>query len=102
MPREKVERKPRKEIERKPETDEEKMAAEAICPTCGKEVFNHKCRLCGATKHINAVSGNVIWMRNGRVVEAFQDAKQAYIQMAQRYNIPESEYPEKFRPKKVR
>jgi predicted amidophosphoribosyltransferase len=78
-------------------SDEDKMAAEAICPTCGKPVPTHKCRFCGATKSINSATGNVVWMKNGRVVEAFQDAKQAYIKTAIRHHIPESEWPEKFR-----
>ena len=82
------------------ETDEQKMTAEAICPTCGKEVLTHMCRFCGATKSINSVSGNVIWMRNGRVVEAFRDEKQAYVNMAVRYGIPESEWPERFKSNK--
>ena len=71
--------------------------SDAICPTCAKPVEGHKCRLCGATKAINDVSGNVIWMRNGRVIAAFRDAKKAYVAMARRCGIPESEYPEKFR-----
>ena len=78
-------------------TDEEKMNAEAICPTCGKPVPTHKCVLCGATKSINSVSGNVIWMRNGRVVAAFRDEKDAYVRMAVQYGIPASEYPERFK-----
>ena len=74
-----------------------KSTAEAICPDCGVPVATHKCRLCGATKSISDVSGNVIWMRNGRVVAAFRDARDAYIKMAIRYGIPETEWPEKFR-----
>jgi len=83
--------------DKKPKTVEEKMAAEAICPTCGKPVPTHRCRFCGATKSINSVSGNVIWMINGKVICAFMDARQAYIQMAIKYGIPKSEWPEKFR-----
>jgi len=78
--------------------DEEIEAkAEAICPSCGVKVFDHKCRLCGATKNISQVSGNVIWMRNGRVVAAFDDVKQAFVKMAIKYGIPISEYPEQFK-----
>ncbi len=70
---------------------------DAICPSCGKEVETHKCRLCGATKTINSVSGNVIWMRNGRVVKAFHDEKEAYTKMAQQYNISRDQWPEEFK-----
>jgi hypothetical protein len=71
--------------------------ADALCPSCGVPVETHRCRLCGATRSLNSVSGNVIWMNNGRVVEAFHDAKSAYVAMAQRYGIPETEWPVKFR-----
>jgi len=73
--------------------------ADSICPSCGVTVSNNKCRLCGARKTINSVSGNVIWMRNGRIVPggAFQDDKAAWVDMALRYNIPRNEWPEKFR-----
>ena len=80
--------------------DEEKLeAAESICPKCGVGVRTHRCRLCGATKTINQVSGNVIWMCNGRVVPggAFEDDRHAYVEMAKRYGIPRAEWPEKFR-----
>lgn len=70
----------------------------AICPGCGKEVEDgRKCRFCGATKTINQVSGNEIWMRNGRVVKAFADSRQAYVTMATQYGIPEDQWPEEFR-----
>lgn len=78
-----------------------KVTAETICPGCGKEVETHKCRFCGATKCISSVTGQVIWMRNGRVVEAFQDEKNAYIEMAKRYGIDESRWPERFRKEEV-
>ncbi len=79
-------------------TEEEtvKLKAEAICPKCGVVVDGHRCRLCGSTKTISSVSGNVIWMKNGRVVAAFRDTKLAYVQMAKRYNIPKTEWPAKF------
>lgn len=81
-------------------TDEEKIeAAESICPSCLKPVLEHRCRLCGARKTINQVSGNVIWMRNGRVVPggAFKDDKTAYIRTAERSGTPRDQWPEKFR-----
>lgn len=70
---------------------------ESLCPTCGVEVPSHKCRLCGAVRTVNQVSGNVIWMRNGRVVRAFADEKAAYVQMAKQYEIPEDRWPKRFR-----
>jgi len=74
-----------------------KIVSAAICPSCGVEVENYKCRLCGARLTINSVSGNAIWMRNGRVVSAFKDEKKAYVEMAKRYGIPEERWPERFR-----
>ena len=68
-----------------------------VCPGCGKEVETHKCRFCGATKSINQVSGNVIWMRSGRVISAFKDERDAFIQMARRYGIEEGLWPKVFR-----
>lgn len=70
-----------------------------ICPSCDKggDVINGKCRLCGARKTINSVSGNVIWMRNGRVVRAFEDSRRAYVAMAVQHGIPEDRWPEEFR-----
>jgi hypothetical protein len=70
---------------------------EAICPTCNKGVEGHKCRFCGATKTINQVSGNLIWMRNGRVISAFKDEKIAWVQMANANGIPKDKWPERFR-----
>ena len=73
---------------------------ETICPTCGPDgdVIEGKCRMCGARRTVNQVSGNVIWMRNGRIVRAFVDALRAYVDMARRYGIPEEQWPEEFRP----
>jgi len=90
-------KKKEKEAEKPVETVEQKMAAEAICPKCMKPVESHMCRFCGATKAINDASGNVIWMLNGRVVAAFRDEKDAYVKMALRSGIPESEWPQRFR-----
>lgn len=85
------------EIEDKQDLTTTAGRANAICPTCGKLVEGHKCRLCGAVKTINSVSGNLIWMRNGRLVRAFHDEKQAYIQMAKLHGISEEEWPKEFR-----
>lgn len=71
--------------------------ADSICPACGVEVQNGKCRLCGARKTINDVSGNCIWMRNGRLVAGFADEKAAYVKMAMEWGIPRDRWPERFR-----
>ena len=71
--------------------------ADVLCPTCGKPVEGHKCRLCGATKTVNQASGNVMWMRNGRLVAAFHDEKAAWVKMAEKHGIPKAEWPEKFK-----
>jgi hypothetical protein len=76
---------------------ETEIVNNAICPACGVEVEEYKCRLCGARLTINSVSGNAIWMRNGRLVSAFADEKKAYVEMAKRYGIPEKRWPEQFR-----
>ena len=74
--------------------------AEALCPTCGVEVHTHKCNLCGATRSVNSVSGNVFWMRNGRIVQggAFRDEREAWVKVARQYEIPMEQWPERFRP----
>lgn len=72
------------------------QAEDYICPSCGVTTF-YRCRLCGATRSTNAVSGNVIWMRNGRVLAAFRDAAHAWVRMAERYGIPAEQWPEQFR-----
>ena len=86
-------------LKKKLETIEEPMleTGDSICPACGVAV-DYRCRLCGATKSINSVSGNVIWMRNGRLIAGFKDEKQAFLNMAERWNVPESLWPDKFKP----
>lgn len=79
------------------EIEEPKDPADAICPSCGVEVQRGKCRLCGARRAINDVSRNVIWMRNGKLVAAFKDEKQAYVRMAIQWDIPQDRWPERFR-----
>lgn len=68
----------------------------SFCPACRKDVEGHKCRLCGATKTINAVSGAVIWMRNGRVIAAHKDSKSAWVAMAVKHRIPQDQWPAEF------
>lgn len=70
-------------------------AIESICP-CGQPVEGHRCRLCGAVKTVSSVSGNVIWMRNGRIAAAFQDSKRAYVEMAERWGVPKDRWPREF------
>lgn len=71
--------------------------ADVLCPTCGKSVGGHRCRLCGATKTVNQVSGNIMWMRNGRLIAAFHDEKAAWVKMAEKHGIPRAKWPEKFK-----
>lgn len=68
-----------------------------ICPSCGVTT-HYECRLCGATRTRNQVSGNIIWMRNGRVVRAFQDTLQAWVQMATQYQVPIEQWPDEYKP----
>lgn len=93
-------------VEKAPEPETRESAPVEInehllCPTCkdGGEInaASRKCRLCGARQTVNQVSGNVIWMRNGHIVRAFKDEKDAYTSMATRYGIPRSQWPEDFR-----
>jgi len=72
---------------------------EALCPSCGVDVETHRCRLCGATRTVNQVSGKIIWMKNGRVIRAFEDSKHAYVEMAKVHGIPQERWPEAFRDK---
>lgn len=81
----------------KEKTNSEEITAEALCPSCGKGVITHKCELCGATKNISPISGNVVWMRNGRIVEAFINTKESYVIIAKRFGIPENEWYEKYK-----
>lgn len=85
-----------KVIEKKKET-KKKTPADRICPTCYKPVVGHKCRLCGATIAVSSVSGNVVWMRNGRLIAAFHDEREAYVKMAVANQIPEERWPERFK-----
>ena len=55
------------------------------------------CRLCGARRQINLSTGNIIWVRRGKLVAAFDDELEAYIAMAQAWEIPMDQWPEKYR-----
>lgn len=69
-----------------------------ICYPCKKEtLINGICRLCGAQRQINESTGNIIWVRNGKLVAAFDDEKSAYIVMATENNIPPEHWPKKYR-----
>lgn len=73
------------------------VTPDGICPTCGIPVVGHRCLFCGATKTVNQVSRNVMWMRNGHLVAAFHDEKAAWCEIAERFNISKEEWPEQFR-----
>jgi hypothetical protein len=86
-------------------SDEQRDAVqviELICPGCGKPVSteNPKCRFCGARQTINSVTGNIIWMRNGKVVSAFADEKAAYLSMAETWHVPRDLWPARFKEEK--
>ena len=75
------------------------IAAGDRCYPCGGVLEGRDiCRLCGARREINRSTGNVIWVRNGLLVAAFEDERQAYIAMAQRNKIPVERWPAKYRP----
>jgi len=88
----------KKKMFAKKEAVAEEEVKDAICPACGVAV-SYRCRLCGATKSVNQVSGACIWMRNGRIVRggAFKDERTAFIQTAEKWDVPRSQWPEKFR-----
>jgi len=44
-----------------------------------------KCRACGAEQRISNVSGNVIWLRGGKVVLAEKDTIDQWNKMVDRY-----------------
>jgi len=85
------------EVEVSTDLSTEEGRANAICPSCGVFIDGHRCRLCGAVKTVNTVSGNLIWMRNGRLIKAFHDEKQAFVEMAKQWGIPEDEWPKEFK-----
>lgn len=71
------------------------------CYICGGDLDDEKvCRSCGAAMQVSQVSGNIIWVRAGRVLAAFQDEKDQWVKMAKRCNIPEADWPERFRTPK--
>ena len=54
------------------------------CPLCGHDTVERiiddektiKCPACGAILGTNPISGNIIWLKNGRVVMAEDDIKE--------------------------
>lgn len=65
------------------------------CPLCEttteikvveEEKFVH-CPTCGAVKDVNPNSGNVVWMKNGRVALAEEDVKQQQLKHLKRYGF---------------
>ena len=69
------------------------------CPGCGAAVVLPKCTACGAEQRVNPASGNIMWLRRGRVLAAFEDEKAQWEAMAARYGIARGDprTPEKFR-----
>ncbi|OGE32373.1 hypothetical protein A3C59_05255 [Candidatus Daviesbacteria bacterium RIFCSPHIGHO2_02_FULL_36_13] len=65
------------------------------CPLCkaetkivimeGEKVV--QCHSCGAFKDINPNSGNIVWMKNGRVVLAEEDVKEQRKKHFKRYGF---------------
>jgi hypothetical protein len=48
-------------------------------------------------RQINLSTGNIIWVRNGKVVAAFDDEKEAYRASAKRNGIPMERWPDKYK-----
>jgi len=63
------------------------------CPLCQNETIiklidgekTTQCPACGAFKDVNPNSGNVIWIKSGRVVLAEEDVKEQKRKAAKRY-----------------
>lgn len=55
------------------------------CPACDEYLIDNKCRLCGMEKTFSNTSGNVIFMRKGRVYSAPQDESDAIERMHENY-----------------
>jgi hypothetical protein len=63
------------------------------CPLCKNETIikliegekTTQCPACGAYKDLNPNSGNVVWIKNGRVVLAEEDVKEQVKKHNQRY-----------------
>jgi hypothetical protein len=60
-------------------------------------MINGKCRLCGAERKINNNTGNLMWVRDGQILATPEDAKQAFIKMAEVQGIPVSQWPDKYK-----
>lgn len=68
------------------------------CYPCGEEMKDLiRCTKCGAERQISQTTGNVIWMRRGRLISAFQDEKEAWIEMAKRWKVSRELWPDRFK-----
>ena len=69
------------------------------CPFCKKIMDPPKCRSCGAEQKLDESTGNVIWMRRGRLLAAPADEKAHWEQHADKHGIEKDDprYPEKFK-----
>lgn len=71
------------------------------CYICGGTLDEERtCRACGTAMQVSQTSGNIIWVRGGRVLAAFQDEKDEWVKMARRCQIPEADWPERFQTSK--
>lgn len=55
------------------------------CISCGKEMDSLACGFCGAEKKLNKTSGNLLWMKNGRVISAPVEEEEARERMYRDY-----------------
>ena len=67
------------------------------CPSCEKAIRGLKCDSCGAEMSINQNSGNVIWMRRGRVILAPDDKKEQWIKHAEAWAVEKDQWPDEFK-----
>lgn len=68
------------------------------CYCCGGPLNDESmCRHCGAQRQINKSTGNVIWVRRGKLVAAFDDEREAYRAMAKANGIPYEKWIEKYK-----
>jgi hypothetical protein len=61
------------------------MERKSICPSCGDSVDVYRCGTCGTTKSTNPISGNIVWMKNEKIVAAFKDAKSAHLKTTKKF-----------------
>ena len=69
------------------------------CPICSKSkcLVDNKCRLCGAERKINKGTGNLMWVRDGEILSMPEDARLAFIKMAEQQGIPVEDWPNEYK-----